>query len=104
MKENKQQAGTNMHRCLACLIRGRVQGVYFRSETRARARELGIYGWVRNRADGQVEAMICGTAEQLETMTQWLAHGPSGARVDDLECTACPPPTEPVPGQFHIRY
>jgi len=66
------------------LITGRVQGVGFRFYMQRKARELGINGWVRNRRDGSVEAMVQGSAEAVEAMTAWARHGPPSAAVTDL--------------------
>ena len=70
----------------ACLVRvhGRVQGVGFREACVAQARRLGVAGWVRNRADGTVEALLQGPDDVLATLRDWLAHGPPAARVDEL--------------------
>ena len=67
------------------LVSGRVQGVFFREETRRRARSLGIAGWVANRPEGTVEAVFEGPREQVESMVGWCSRGPSGARVDDVQ-------------------
>jgi acylphosphatase len=67
------------------VVHGSVQGVFFRVETRNRARSLGLAGWVRNRPDGAVEAAFEGDAERVESMIEWCRHGPAGARVDDVE-------------------
>jgi acylphosphatase len=64
------------------LISGVVQGVGFRYAMMAQARLLGIAGWVRNRRDGSVEAMIAGDAGQIEAMLDWSRRGPAGALVD----------------------
>jgi len=64
------------------VIRGVVQGVGFRYAMLAQARLLGITGWVRNRRDGSVEAMIAGDAAQVEAMLSWSRIGPGGAVVD----------------------
>jgi acylphosphatase len=61
-----------------------VQGVYFRAETRERARTLGITGWVRNTADGAVEAVFEGEDEHVDALVDWCRRGPRGARVDRL--------------------
>jgi acylphosphatase len=66
-------------------IRGGVQGVGFRFETRARAQSLGLSGWVRNLPDGSVEAAFEGDPERVESMIEWCRRGPHGARVDDIE-------------------
>jgi acylphosphatase len=66
-------------------VRGRVQGVFFRGETRARARSLGLAGWVRNEADGSVQGVFEGNRARVESMVEWCRRGPGGARVDDVE-------------------
>lgn len=65
-------------------IRGLVQGVYFRAELRERARARGVAGWVRNVADGSVEAVLEGDEEAVEQLIEWCRRGPRGARVDDV--------------------
>jgi acylphosphatase len=66
-------------------IRGRVQGVFFRAEARARAESLGVAGWIRNADDGSVEAVFEGDDEQVESMVEWCRRGPAGARVEEVE-------------------
>jgi acylphosphatase len=66
------------------LIAGIVQGVGFRYAMAAQARLLGVGGWVRNRRDGSVEAMIAGDAAQINEMLAWSRIGPAGAAVDDV--------------------
>ena len=66
-------------------IRGRVQGVLFRAEARARAASLGVAGWVRNADDGSVEAVFEGDDEQVESLLEWCRRGPSGALVEEVE-------------------
>ena len=63
---------------------GRVQGVFFRAETRDRARSLGLSGWVRNAADGSVEAAFEGPSERVRSMLEWCRRGPAHAVVKDL--------------------
>lgn len=67
-------------------VRGLVQGVGFRHATVRQAHALGIRGWVANLEDGSVEAMLQGTANQVDRMLSWLRHGPPAARVSDVAC------------------
>ena len=66
------------------VIRGVVQGVGFRYSMAAQALLLGVTGWVRNRRDGSVEAMIAGDAAQIGEMLAWSRIGPAGAAVDEV--------------------
>jgi acylphosphatase len=66
-------------------VRGRVQGVFFRAETRARAESLGVAGWIRNAADGSVEAVFEGPDEHVESLLAWCRRGPAGAFVEGIE-------------------
>jgi acylphosphatase len=66
------------------VIRGRVQGVFFRGDMRDRARSLGVSGWVRNNPDGTVEAELEGEEDRLDLLLSWCRRGPAGARVDDV--------------------
>lgn len=70
-----------------CHVRahGRVQGVFYRASTVEQARALGIGGWVRNRADGSVEAVLKGRDEAVQQMLAWMATGPAMARVERLD-------------------
>jgi acylphosphatase len=67
------------------MISGRVQGVFFRAETRDAARRYGVAGWVRNTRDGRVEAVLEGNSEDVEKMIQWCRSGPPQARVENVE-------------------
>jgi len=75
-------------------VRGRVQGVWYRESMRQEASRLGITGWVRNRADGSVEAVVQGSAEAVAAITEWAGRGPEQARVDGVETSA-------ADGDFH---
>jgi acylphosphatase len=66
-------------------VHGRVQGVFFRVETRDRARSLGLAGWVRNCGDGSVEAVFEGERERVQSMVDWCGRGPSGAGVETID-------------------
>jgi acylphosphatase len=65
-------------------IHGRVQGVGYRDYLRDEADRLGVTGWVRNRADGSVEALVQGSAEAVERILSWARRGPPAARVAQL--------------------
>ena len=75
-------------------IYGRVQGVWFRAWTIKAATELDLAGWVRNRADGCVEALFVGAPTDVETMIAKCRQGPPAARVDDV--VPQPPRTGPL--------
>lgn len=66
-------------------ISGEVQGVFFRGSTRDQAYKLGIHGWVKNRWNGQVEAVFEGDKEAVQKIISWAHHGPPGAIVEDVE-------------------
>jgi len=67
------------------VVRGHVQGVFFRAEVRERAESLGLKGWVRNNPDGTVEALLEGPRERIESVVTWARRGPRGAVVDEVE-------------------
>lgn len=69
------------------IIEGRVQGVGYRASFAALANSLGLSGWVRNRVDGSVEALVEGPDEALERLITWARQGPPAARVDQLILT-----------------
>jgi acylphosphatase len=76
------------------VIRGRVQGVFFRAETRDRARSLGLSGWVRNVPDGTVEAVFEGDRERIESILGWCRQGPAMAHVDEVQVEWLEPTNE----------
>lgn len=75
---------------LHLLITGRVQGVGFRHSLCAEARRVGACGWVRNRADGSVEAVIEGATQAQLALLAWARRGPPGARVDAIRENTVP--------------
>jgi acylphosphatase len=77
------------------IIRGRVQGVWYRESMRIEAERLGVAGWVRNRRDGSVEAMLQGEAGALDALLRWAWNGPPAARVEAIDMQ---PDTDAVGG------
>ena len=73
------------------LISGRVQGVGFRFSMCEAALNFGARGWVRNRFDGCVEAVVDGPPEAIASMRNWAQRGPRSARVDNVETRAATP-------------
>ncbi|MBB5414550.1 acylphosphatase [Paraburkholderia atlantica] len=73
-------------------VYGRVQGVGYRQACIDEATARAITGWVRNRMDGSVEAVLQGRAEELERICDWLVDGAHGALVDRLEIKELSPP------------
>lgn len=65
-------------------VNGRVQGIGYRDALRREAERRGVTGWVRNRADGSVEAVLQGSAGAIEEVIAWARRGPVGARVAEL--------------------
>lgn len=74
------------------VIRGRVQGVWFRAWTVEQATRLNLSGWVRNRADGAVEAVFSGSKAAVAEMLTACNRGPTAARVDGVDVESCSPP------------
>jgi acylphosphatase len=66
-------------------ISGRVQGVFFRDSLRRVAQSRGVAGWARNTRDGTVEAVLEGSADDVEHVIAWCHRGPSGAEVRDVQ-------------------
>ena len=66
------------------LVRGRVQGVGYRAWAERVALSRGLQGWVRNRRDGSVEAVLAGSDEAVDEMLSRLRSGPRGSRVDEV--------------------
>ncbi len=66
-------------------VKGRVQGVFFRAAAQREARRLGITGWVKNRNDGSVEILAEGEEDSIKEIVGWANHGPSAARVDQVD-------------------
>lgn len=69
------------------LIKGKVQGVFYRASAKNEAEKIGIKGWIKNTAGGDVEAYACGTEDQLNKFIAWCRQGPSNAVVTTVSVT-----------------
>ncbi len=67
------------------IISGRVQGVFFRMETKRAADGFGVFGWVRNRRDGTVEALFEGDQDRVDAVLEGCIEGPAHGRVSDVK-------------------
>lgn len=90
-----------MNSCRRFNVSGRVQGVGFRYAACFEARRLGLTGWVRNLANGDVEALACGEADRVGAFEKWLWRGPRGAQVTDVVAVEASP--APSDEGFEIR-
>lgn len=66
-------------------VKGKVQGVFYRSSTQAKAKELGLNGWVQNEEDGSVLIEAEGEEQKLQRLVEWCRQGPGAAIVNDVE-------------------
>lgn len=84
------------------VVSGRVQGVFYRAYARDRAEVLQLCGWIKNRSDGCVEAVVEGEAENVDVFISWCRQGPPSARVEQVELER-----QEYLGEFHgfaVRY
>jgi acylphosphatase len=89
MSSDGEERGERIRR--RAIVRGRVQGVWFRASTREAACRAGVDGWVRNLADGGVEAVFEGDPTAVATLLAFCREGPTSAEVSDLEMFDEPP-------------
>jgi len=82
------------------IVRGKVQGVYYRESARKEAEKKGLSGWIRNNPDKSVEGIVCGPEEALISFIDWLHRGPILARVDEVILSDH---AEKPSGPFEIR-
>jgi len=83
------------------LIKGTVQGVFFRASTQAQAERLGLVGYARNLPDGRVDVVAGGSSAAIEALASWLRHGPPMARVEHVERALAD--TAGLPDTFQVR-
>lgn len=93
-------AAATSKQTLRLVVHGRVQGVFFRDSMRREARRLGVAGWVRNRSDGTVEAMVQGEAAAVDAIVRWAHRGPEHARVERVGIE----PGEGAYSSFEVLY
>ncbi|MBU1703114.1 acylphosphatase, partial [Patescibacteria group bacterium] len=66
-------------------VKGRVQGVFFRSHGKRQAQKLGLAGWIKNEPDGSVRICVQGPLKAINDFAQWCRSGPPGASIDKVE-------------------
>ena len=82
-------------------IRGRVQGVFYRDSTQREAQRMELRGWVRNRSDGSVEAVVQGPPKRVAALIDWCHEGPPLAQVAEVAVTEESGDTEEL--EFEVR-
>ncbi len=88
------------HRQVRALVKGHVQGVFFRQSTLDEARRRGLLGTVRNLPDRDVEIVVAGPDHLVDELLAWARQGPKSARVDEVVVTELP--LDPALGPFQI--
>ncbi|MEX1300910.1 MAG: DNA polymerase IV [Desulfotignum sp.] len=103
-KKHARMKGGSMtgKRTKKVIISGKVQGVYYRLETQKAARQAGVAGYVKNLANGSVEAVFQGNQEAVDQMVAWCHQGPPAARVDQVVVDT--PPSDTAFTGFEVRY
>ncbi len=74
-----------MEVCFRAIISGKVQGVFFRANTKKQAQKLNLVGYAKNLPDGTVEVIACGDEKDIEILKKWLQHGPDTAHVTAVQ-------------------
>ena len=87
----------NEEQAVRCVVKGRVQGVWYRATTAQRAQELSLRGWAKNLPDGRVEVVIAGEPQAVARLSGWLWEGSPGAVVSGVSVEEW---TEPVAPGF----
>lgn len=103
----KETGGSNPHiqmqdslKIVKVAVKGRVQGVWFRAWTCEQAESHGLNGWVRNRQDGSIEAVLSGSRKEVDALLDLMWHGPPAAKVSSVHSEELHDP----PGSgFHQR-
>jgi acylphosphatase len=71
-------------RTVHLIIKGKVQGVYYRASAKDVAREVGVTGWVKNLPDGNVEVIVSGSEDRVAKFIEWCRKGPKNAEVTEV--------------------
>lgn len=72
------------------IVKGKVQGVFYRASAKQKARELALGGWIKNTVEGNVEVMVTGEQQKIESFIQWCHKGPEEAIVTHVEVLQAP--------------
>lgn len=75
-----------MSYCIRCIVKGRVQGVFYRDTTRTKAHELDLTGHAYNLINGDVEVVACGDKKNVKKLQEWLWQGSPNSSVTDVLC------------------
>jgi acylphosphatase len=86
--------------CYRYIVKGRVQGVFFRGTTQREASKLGLTGYAKNLADGSVEVLVYGEESAVDALRDWLWLGPPAAKVTEV---VCEPVSVEAPVDFQTR-
>lgn len=71
-------------RTVQLIIKGKVQGVFYRASAKDVAREIGVTGWIKNMPDGSVEVLVSGSEERVAKFIEWCWKGPKSAEVNEV--------------------
>jgi len=91
-----------MQKTVHVFIKGKVQGVFFRANTKEQAEKQNISGWVKNTSDGRVEAVFQGDDSSVDDLIEWCHQGPSMSKVSDVTVESID--TDELFDGFSIRY
>lgn len=75
-----------MRICKRCIVKGKVQGVFYRASTQRKACQLGVAGYAKNLIDGSVEVLVCGEPDAVAALCEWLWQGSQMSDVSSVEC------------------
>ena len=91
-------------RSVHIIVKGKVQGVFYRASAQKRAQELGVKGWVKNNPDGSVEALLESEASKIDELLIWCKKGPSHAIVESVTILSNQSISTYTKSNFEIRH